>query len=154
MKRSPLKRKSGLERTGQLRRAPLKAKPPSLEDGPALREFFVAVCVIPPVDPDPDRWRLRKCVNCGHRCMDAHHLIAKQSLKAMARTLRIDHRPLIADPRNGIPLCRLCHDTHEAGVRRLKRHLIPDVAWRFARELDERLGNHQATERLNRRYYP
>lgn len=51
------------------------------------------------------------------------------------------------DPRNGMPLCRRCHDLHTTAARRIPRRRLPASAWEFAQELGERF-----VARLERTY--
>lgn len=66
--------------------------------------------------------------------LDAHHLIPKQRIK---REFRHDDRlvDLIADPRNGIAVCRRHHDMLEGRKLRMLRVELPAGLEEFAVEV-------------------
>jgi hypothetical protein len=80
------------------------------------------------------------CLACGASPDDPHHVVYQQHLRE--RTL-----PLW-DWRDGVPLCRRCHDAHHNRSRPLCCSLLPDAALEFA---FEHLGAY-ASDYLSRRY--
>jgi hypothetical protein len=77
-----------------------------------------------------------------HGRRDAHHVLPARYIRRYVRSLRLPAEEafkllvsLLYDPRNGICLCRRCHDKHETGFRRVPRALIPTKAVQFAREI-------------------
>lgn len=81
----------------------------------------------------------RPCVvGCGRVAVEAHHIVYKRTLSNFLDLYDIEEYPLerqVTDPRNGLPLCRHCHDNHHNASQPIPRELIPEVAWDFAREL-------------------
>lgn len=87
----------------------------------------------------PAEWRvavwtldLGRCVGCGREVprdadrwtWQAHHPIPKQKLPPGKKY----------DPRNGVTLCRRCHERHESVTHRIPGYRLPERAWSFARE--------------------
>lgn len=106
MKRSPLKRKTGLRRG---RRKP------------------VGVIVA-------DIWRdglhSQRCVVCDTRQnLDGHHAIPKRVL------LRLGYGDHVMDKRNRVPVCRHDHESHESRHRPIRRDELPASVFDFATEL-------------------
>ena len=106
MKRSPLKRKTGLRRG---RRKP------------------VGVIVA-------DIWREglhgSKCVVCGtSRDIDGHHAIPRRVL------VRLGFGDYVMDKRNRVPICRHDHESHECRHRPIQRRELPASVFEFAAEL-------------------
>lgn len=131
MKRSgPLRRSGRLVRSKPFKRGkPLRAKPRTTPqyDAEKKRAFDLAV-----LRPGGKR---AKCAVCGAPADDAHHVLAKQTIKqyALSAGLSWDElQDLLWDPRNGLPVCRRDHDRHENAFARIPRHCIPGVAWDFA----------------------
>ena len=111
MKRSPLRRKTKLHpgktrlRRTQLRRAGRRYD----REQEAQRLFRASVLCISPRTGKIRAW----CANTsrsdhllGEPATDAHHLCP--------RSRGVGH-PMLHDPRNGIPLCRSCHDAVHQG---------------------------------------
>ena len=92
----------------------------------------------------------RPCVECGSLFnIEAHHVIAKQTIKRMARSEKWDwdrEQETIWDFRNGIPVCVDCHQRHETAYRRISQSNVPPEAVEFADEL--------GVGYLIERYYP
>lgn len=92
----------------------------------------------------------RPCVECGALWnIEAHHVIAKQEIKRVARTGRWEwdrEQEAIWDNRNGIPVCSECHMRHESAYKRISRGNVPPSAVEFADEL--------GVGYLIERYYP
>lgn len=71
---------------------------------------------------------------CGG-ALDAHHIIAKQTLKAHTSTLPVERqREAIWDPRNGVCVCRAHHHRLTGRYERLNKGELPAEAFEFARE--------------------
>jgi len=149
MKRSELKRNTplrqgtkglttrrGLERAGELRRAagpksrPRRRKRSDAEV--AQMEHWhrtvtadeCAMCLEIPVDEEVFVARRADVLR-----REGHHILAKRLLIAA----RLDH--LLWDVRNGMSLCRLHHQRHEAWFQRVPRRLVPPPAFAFAAEV-------------------
>lgn len=57
----------------------------------------------------------RACRSCQQPAVHAHHAITQQALVDHLRArLQDDHalKLILSDPRNGMPLCKPCHDAH------------------------------------------
>lgn len=93
--------------------------------------------------------RLR-CARCAARGRehdadnrrDPHHILPARYLRRYVRGLRLPAdearvllRSLLYDPRNGMCLCRKCHENHENASHSVLREMIPAKAWQFAEEL-------------------
>ena len=112
MKRSPLKRKSGLKRGGYLRRG--RRKP-------------VGVIV---ADIWLEGWENGHCVVCGTRCnLDGHHAIPRRVL------IRLGFFEHVMDKRNRVWVCRHDHESHECRHRPILRAELPASVFEFASEL-------------------
>jgi hypothetical protein len=79
------------------------------------------------------------CLMCCARATDPHHVVYQQHLRG--------EHPLW-DPRDGVPLCRHCHEAHHNGSRRIPCVKLPDAALEFAFRV---LGAY-ASDYLARRY--
>lgn len=95
----------------------------------------------------------KPCIICGRRLdVQAHHVVYKTLIKSIAQTAGRDPHEWLWDRRNGLPLCKVCHSRHHAGVRRVSRMLLvaklPQV-FKFAKELGP-----QAVALLKREYPP
>lgn len=157
----PLERKTPLKPGKPLKPGePLRSKPsdfnkmPKAWRGPwahwraTVTEVGVcAVCGRGPKAREPE-----KRVGVG---LDPHHVIPARYIRAFTDRLRHtmlprEFRPFQAavlfDVRNGLCLCRDCHEAHETGAERVPRELVPDSAVWFAREI--------GLERLIERFYP
>lgn len=67
--------------------------------------------------------------------LDAHHIIAAQTLRAHTSTLPAERRiEATFDPRNGITVCRAHHHRLTVRADRLTRGEVPPDACDFARE--------------------
>lgn len=78
----------------------------------------------------------------AHSTRDAHHILPARYIRRYVRSLQLPAedaakllRSLLYDHRNGLCLCRRCHDKHETGHTRVPRSLLPVKALQFAREL-------------------
>lgn len=156
MKRSRLKRKKGLEQGKALGADPEKVRE-FMQRGRATRLTRSDVLrqgrarpkasrpadgvILAEGDTAPSRWRCTvllwdngRCVNCGagpffadqdRWTWQAHHPVHKQIL-AEARKW---------DPRNGVTLCRRCHERHESWTERIPLAKLPARCVEFATEL-------------------
>lgn len=77
---------------------------------------------------------------CGMAATDAHHVVYEQELRKRGLPRW--------DARDGLPVCRTCHEAHHNGSKRLPLHLLPTVSLEFA---FEQLGAY-AYDYLRRRY--
>lgn len=141
MKRTPIGRKTGLERRRVVkRRRPWRA---GVAGDAEKRHAFYAI---------GEQRCAREHEFAAGRCdgpLDPHHVIAKAAIKSYAKTKRLDARSLASllwDPSNRLVLCRRHHDLHEGGHARVPRRLVPAGAVAFAHALD--LAHHLD------RYYP
>lgn len=157
MKRARLKRKKGLEPGKPLGADPEKVREfiqrgraTSLSRSDALRQGRTAPKASRgsdrPVAPREDQvapWRWRctvllldhgLCVMCGagpffadqdRWTWQAHHPVHKQILPEERKW----------DPRNGVVLCRRCHERHETWTARIPREKLPARCMEFATEL-------------------
>lgn len=94
------------------------------------------------------RRRCEMCLRSGrardaHATRDAHHILPARYIRGYVRSLKLPAaearvllRSLLWDRRNGMSLCRSCHDNHESAFRRVPRVAIPMKARQFARELE------------------
>jgi hypothetical protein len=80
------------------------------------------------------------CLGCGARADDPHHVVYQQHLRQR-------HLPLW-DPRDGIALCRRCHEAHHNRSQPIACSVLPDAALEFA---FEHLGAY-AADYLSQRY--
>lgn len=152
----PLKQGAGLARgKGLARSSTLKPKSPNARPkriGYDYEEFWMGVCT----RRSGDKRLVLPCLVCGTRdSIDAHHVIPKQRLTAMAARLGIDAEglgQLLMDKRNGVPLCRYHHDAHEAAQSRVERSALPPQALAFAHRLDKTLGTEENAMYLETAY--
>lgn len=145
MKRSALRRTGGLRRT-----------PPRRSDPDAVEAFFAAVLTVPSsatstVTGEPYR-KPRRCSLCSRRAVDPHHVLPKQFIRSICTSLDIDPEPWVWDPRNGMALCRHCHEGHESGHKRIPRWRLPDSVWVFVREIDALAGTEAASVKIEQTY--
>jgi hypothetical protein len=124
----PLRRKTGLKRTPLNKRALLKNNPPFRREEKTL--------------PGATGWTQRVfalygnlCVVCSKpgrpvRAVQAHHATPKRTIIA-----RGDNE-LAYDQRNGVPVCKRCHERHETATRRIPRSKLPEGVIRWAYEHD------------------
>lgn len=99
-------------------------------------EFFMAVT--------RPGGRAVPCLACSRlSAIQAHHVVDKDYIRR-----RVSKDPAVVyDPRNGMPVCRRCHEKHTLAVKRLSIRLIPFPAWEFARE-------HNVEHRIEAHYDP
>ncbi len=144
MKRTRLARKKGLNPTART-----KVQGVCGYDLDRAAKWHLYVTMSPALNDGP-RTKRNPCVECGVLYnIEAHHIIAKQTIKKTAKTEGWDwdrEQEAIWDNRNGIPLCSECHQRHEVAFKRVSRSNVPDAAVEFAAELG--LGH------LIDRYYP
>lgn len=78
------------------------------------------------------------CAVCGSLSrIEAHHIIAKQTLTWVARERGYDPdrtQGLIWDARNGMALCATCHQRHETAFKRVPFAALPEASLTFARD--------------------
>lgn len=126
MKRTSLKRTTGLSATGKGGACP--PKPSGAE-----RNGIAA--------PKRESWRsvFREltaathgtgCVVCGQLAVDPHHVIPVQELRKLPGC----DDTVLADPRNGLPTCRLDHARHHARFAPIPRGLLSPCHFEFAAE--------------------
>lgn len=113
MKRTPLERRTGLSQKGKGGANPPRPKGPAQ---PAKK--------YPGGRPKASRgWRAQVFAMHGKAChqhpdveaVHAHHVVTQQALVDHLRVrLDDDHalKLILSDPRNGMPLCKSCHDAH------------------------------------------
>ena len=101
---------------------------------------YCAVCGVGPRAPEQGKRRFV--------VLDPHHVIPQRYLRRYVASIKwADEREketkaktmllaLLYDPRNGICICRDCHEAHETAVRRIPREAVPLRALQFAREID------------------
>lgn len=135
MKRTPLKRTTGLQRTTPIKRTAFKRKR-------RAAAFFTPGKV---AFQEAARAQLA-CMN--PRCPDpsapwnAHHVI-------YAQHVRREDPALEWDPANAMRLCADCHARHHSGAERLPVDVLPPAALEFARLL---FGGQRAAAYLDRYY--
>ena len=145
---APLKRSSPLKRGATLAHSTLKRRARKRHDEKQVQVFFETVL-----------WRLElggtarrpaPCRMCGHvkPDMDPHHVLPKQWLAKVEKTLKLERGSLMWDPDNGIALCRECHDRHELAHKRIPRWKLPHRCWLFVAKVDALLGTQEATARM------
>lgn len=68
--------------------------------------------------------------------LEAHHIIPKQRIKHLPRAKweTAEKRVMLADPRNGVMLCRQHHHLLTVRSKLIPAELIRDETWEFARE--------------------
>ena len=57
----------------------------------------------------------RVCRSCSQAAVHAHHVVTQAAIVDNLRALLDDDHALklvLSDPRNGMPLCKSCHDAH------------------------------------------
>lgn len=110
--------------------------------------------------PDFERWlaevtAIGVCLVCGGGAkatdpkkrkplkLDPHHVLPQRYIRRWVDSQTRDteerevlKRRLLYDTRNGVCLCRGCHDAHEKRMRPIPRRLLPAPAFEFVRELD------------------
>lgn len=149
MKRTALKRKAPLKRSGRLKQT-RKRKHAS----PAKDHFDRTVLQMV-VLPDGEEKPTADCIVCGMRAQDAHHACPKSRLYDTARALNFNEdetAALVMDPRCGVPVCRLCHSRHESASQRIPRERLPDAVWEFAAYVDRLVGTQALRQRLIAEY--
>lgn len=125
-------RATGLTRSDALGRATRRLKGPKPSDRPRMSQPDLAAAW---------RWRVMVllldrglCVNCGagpffadqdRWIWQAHHPVHKQILPEARRW----------DERNGVVLCRRCHERHESWTERIPLSKLPARCMEFAVEL-------------------
>jgi hypothetical protein len=151
VKRSRLRRGRPLQQRTQLKQGkPLERKTP-LKPGPWRRDLEQWSRL----DQQAHAvWKGKvmraRCVVCladgltadRHPRRDAHHVLPAQRLRRYVRARKLPaeeaatlRRSLLNDVRNGVSLCRRCHDRHESAHRRVPRELLPGRVEQFAVEL-------------------
>lgn len=85
-------------------------------------------------------WQVARCVLCGTRGCDAHHVILAQRLRRDARWLGVPEWRIVYDRRGRLWTCRQCHSDHHARVRPITWQELERYAPRvfaFAAEVGE-----------------
>lgn len=72
------------------------------------------------------------CRVCGKPATDPHHVIREQDLRKRLPADGIE--AVLADPRNGLSLCRLDHARHHARFAPIPRGLLSPCHFEFAEE--------------------
>lgn len=70
-----------------------------------------------------------KCLVCGHRAVQAHHIVPLRTLFAQGEDVA---QELGGDQRNGMPVCKTCHERHEQAFKRIPRSKLPAIAIEWA----------------------
>lgn len=137
MKRGkPLERRTRLSQKGKG-----GANPPRVEQPSTHRSYGGSG------RPKPSRgWRAqvfemhgRACRACRQPAVHAHHVCTQQVIVDELRAALADDRALkliLSDPRNGMPLCKPCHDAHHhpaVGDGRLPFETLKPCHLEFAR---------------------
>lgn len=128
MKRSELKRTTGLSARGKGGACPPKPSGaerngigrPKREDG-SWRPVFRALVA---------GMHGTTCRVCGAPATDPHHVIREQDLRKLLPADGIE--AVLADPRNGLSLCRLDHSRHHARFAPIPRELLSPCHFEFA----------------------
>lgn len=157
VRKTALKATEGLETRTPLERKTRLSKRPFSSDlvspGYDYGEFFRSVCIVP---CEKFRgYKMARCIVCEGVAEDAHHVIPKQRLKAIAGRLSMtpdETSDLLMDRRNGVPLCRRCHDLHESAHKRIPRSKLPPKAIAFAKFLDRKLRTEECQMHLEQAY--
>jgi hypothetical protein len=83
-----------------------------------------------------------RCLMCGGRAeLQAHHVIGQQVLRRYARELKLKRataQRVLWDRRNGVPVCRRCHERHTCAYVRIPRARLPNFVFAYVAELDAR----------------
>jgi cytochrome c553 len=118
------------------------------------QEFVLRVCF----DRINGTYHRKPCATCGAPATDAHHVLPKQRIEALAHRLGVtveEKVELLMDRRNGLALCARCHDRHEHGPSRAGK--VP--FWKlsvhnieFAGRLDKILGTEECAVYIERSY--
>ena len=138
-----------------LRKKALRAKQPwrALPDSwkPVQQAWRAAVCApgycaVCGVGPKARDLGKRRFV-----VLDPHHVIPARHLRRFVSAMRLEEEKaetmllvFLYDRRNGVCVCRDCHEDHEKAVRRIPRSVLPKEAFQFAREI----GREWLIERL------
>jgi len=146
MKRSGIKRSSK-----RLSRSKSAARPkPLMRDAKASGYDLERAALWHHATTVDDAKKRRPCAKCGSLVnIEAHHIIAKQTIKRLAKTndwIWEREQSCVWDCRNGLPLCAKCHQNHETAFERVNRSLLSEDALDFADEL--------GLLHLIERYYP
>jgi hypothetical protein len=136
-----------LERRKPMKRAPMKRARPrvSLFDDRAMRRQWHDDVVATAARDGRGR---RVCPVCetaeqrGTNPLEAHHVTSQELIRKYVRALRLpayQASEMLArlrwDVRNGLPVCRRCHDLHTRAQERIPLRLVTPGARQFAREL-------------------
>lgn len=139
-RRSEIKR-TPMKRTGSFRRA--RPRVPLFDDKAMHSRWYNTVIATASRD---SRGR-RVCPVCEtpeHKAnpLEAHHVTSQELIRKHVRALRLPARQasemlarLRWDKRNGLPVCRRCHDLHTRAISRIPLRLVTPKARQFAREL-------------------
>lgn len=76
------------------------------------------------------------------REMDAHHIVEQERIKKYVRSLRLPKDAEVEvmvrrlwDARNGMAVCKDCHQRHTTSFRLIPREALPESAYVFATEI-------------------
>lgn len=148
-RRSQLKRKKALNPGKALKRTSFKnkdswrrlpaswVKPWSIWRAKIVSHGICVVCGEGPKAKDPAKRKFK--------LLDPHHVISQRAIKRYMGQFRkhLDAEAweakliaLLYDARNGLCICRACHQRHEKRVKLIPRALVSVSAIEFARELD------------------
>lgn len=114
MKRSPLKRRTPLNRGGFLRRR----KPKTIAGFGEIWREGLGGCVV--------------CLAEGGACsgpVQAHHIIGRQTLRRRGLLFET------LDVRNRLGVCEFRHEQHTTGYKPIPRDVLPASVFEFAEEL-------------------
>ena len=130
MKRSPLKRTTGLSARGKGGACPPKPSGAERNGIGTPKRKSKAVPQAGWTEAVFERHG-HVCRVCGALATDAHHLVPQQVLRRelAGRCSPAELRSLLGDPDNGLPLCRVDHMRHEfsPGFSLAARHLDPEA---------------------------
>lgn len=130
MKRSELKRKSALSARGKGGACP--PKPSGAERNGIGRPKREAESWRPVFRALVAGMHGTACRVCGKPATDPHHVIREQDLRKRLPADGIE--AVLADPRNGLSLCRTDHARHHARFAPIPRGLLSPCHFEFAAE--------------------
>jgi hypothetical protein len=76
----------------------------------------------------------RLCVVCGDPAVQGHHAVPRQRIIRDSRKSDEERSFLAYDARQGVPVCKRCHERHETATERIPRSTLPAGVVEWARE--------------------
>lgn len=129
-----------------MKRTRLRAKPKPSTTDRALAEAWQRAVIR----------RGKRCVVCGRkRGLQAHHVLRQQDLRTYAHRHHLslhEAERIRWDVRNGLTVCKPCHDRHTGREKRILREQLPASVFEFVAELDEREPGEPMMVRLENEY--